>query len=58
MNFDRIPAEMRNAKQWICHKDKIPKSPLYNGNAKPTDPETWGSFEQAIAAVSKYGYSG
>ncbi len=58
MNYNNIPQELRSIRQWICHKDKIPKSPLYNGNAKPTDPATWGSLEQACAAVTKYGYTG
>lgn len=58
MNYENIPDELKACRQWICHKDKIPKSPLYNGNANPTDPATWGSYEQAIRAVSRYGYSG
>lgn len=58
LNEKNIPDELKACRQWICHKDKIPKSPLYNGNAKPTDPATWGSYEQAIRAVSRYGYSG
>lgn len=58
MNYENIPDELKACRQWICHKDKIPKSPLYNGNAKPTDPATWGSYEQAIRAVSRDGYSG
>lgn len=58
MNYNDIPQELKECRQWICHKDKIPKSPLYDGNARTTDPNTWGSFEQAVGAVSKYGYSG
>ncbi|MCQ2414568.1 MAG: hypothetical protein MJ063_00750 [Lachnospiraceae bacterium] len=37
---------------------KIPKSPHANGNASTTNPRTWGTYEQAKAAVSKYGYTG
>lgn len=58
MNYENIPDELKACRQWICHKKKIPKSPLYNGNANPTDPATWGSYEQAIRAISRYGYSG
>ena len=36
LNYENIPDELKTVKQWICHKDKIPKSPLYNGNAKET----------------------
>lgn len=50
--------ELKNTKQWICHLNKIPKSPLYNGNASPTDPHTWGTYEQAVNACKEYGYSG
>ena len=58
MNFDKIPQDMKASRQWICHSKKIPKSPLYNGNASPTDPQTWGSFEQAVVALKLYGYDG
>ena len=58
LNYNNVPAELKNCRQWICHSNKVPKSPLYNGNANTTDPKTWGSFEQAVSAVSKYGYSG
>ena len=50
--------ELKNTKQWICHLNKVPKSPLYNGNASPTDSATWGTYEQAVEACKKYGYSG
>jgi replicative DNA helicase len=63
--------ELKQFKNWVCfqleddpkpdypeHKTKIPKSPLYRGNAKSTDPSTWGTYEEAVAAVKKYGYSG
>ena len=50
--------ELKKIKQWICHLNKVPKSPLYNGNASPTDSATWGTYEQAVEACKKYGYSG
>lgn len=50
--------ELIKIPQWICHKKKIPKSPLYNGNADTTDSKTWGTYEQALQAVEKYGYDG
>ena len=50
--------ELKQTKQWICHLNKVPKSPLYNGNASPTDSSTWGTYEQAVQACQTYGYSG
>ena len=50
--------ELKNTKQWICHLNKVPKSPLYNGNASPTDSSTWGTYEQAVKACKEYNYSG
>lgn len=52
--------------QWICwsketrdgRETKVPKSPLYDGNASCTNPKTWGTYEQAVDAVSAYGYTG
>ena len=49
---------LKNTRQWICHLNKVPKSPLYNGNANPTDPDTWGTYDQAVSACKQYGYSG
>ena len=49
---------LKNTKQWICHLNKVPKSPLYNGNASPTDSSTWGTYEQAVNACKQYNYSG
>ena len=50
--------ELKNTKQWICHLNKVPKSPLYNGNASPTDSKMWGTYEQAVKACKEYNYSG
>ena len=49
---------LKNTRQWICHLNKVPKSPLYNGNASPTDSSTWGTYEQAVNACKQYNYSG
>ena len=49
---------LKNTKQWICHLNKVPKSPLYNGNASPTDSSTWGTYGQAVKACKEYNYSG
>ncbi|MDD6490269.1 MAG: phage/plasmid primase, P4 family [Clostridia bacterium] len=57
-NYDNIPQELKDLKQWVCYRDKAPLSPLYNGNASPTNPDHWGTFEQAVRAVEKYNYNG
>ena len=59
---------MKQLKQWVCFKleynekkgkyDKIPKDPKTGYNAKANDPATWGDFQTAVKAVSKYGFDG
>lgn len=58
MSYKDIPQELKNLKQWVCYIDKAPLSPLYKGNASPTNPDHWGTFEQAVRAVDKYKYKG
>lgn len=59
MSFDRIPHEMRAWPQWVVWKfeettegkpTKVPYSPLFRGHASVTNPQTWGTFEQAVSA--------
>ncbi|MGH7391934.1 MAG: AAA family ATPase [Candidatus Rokuibacteriota bacterium] len=60
--FDNIPAELRALRQWVvwAHtwKDgdqkfaKVPYSPATGANASSTDPATWGTFEEAVAAYT------
>ena len=56
--FDSIPKELRELKRWVIWKavfrtdkpkpDKVPYAPGYpNKPASSTDPNTWGSFNQA-----------
>jgi putative DNA primase/helicase len=58
--FDRIPAELRARDQWAGWRwetrDGKPTKPPYrvddpSQHASSTKPETWGTFEQAVAAV-------
>ncbi|MGN1457409.1 MAG: phage/plasmid primase, P4 family [Acutalibacteraceae bacterium] len=58
MSYKDIPQELKDLKQWVCYRDKAPLSPLYNGNASPTNPDHWGTFEQAVRAIEKYNYKG
>lgn len=53
-----IPEELKRVKNWVCcnGKDKIPKNPFNGKNAKSNDPETWGTFEQAVKACETFGF--
>jgi hypothetical protein len=52
--------------QWVAWKieerrgklTKIPKNPRTGGNASSTNPATWGSYQQAVQAVKRYGLDG
>lgn len=53
MDYSRIPNELKNLKQWVCTWDnsKIPMKAFEKKAASSTAPDTWGTFEQAQAAV-------
>lgn len=54
----RIPAALRERPQWVCWKyitrdgkqTKCPINPRGGGRADSTDPSTWSSFDEAVAA--------
>jgi putative DNA primase/helicase len=54
----RIPAPLRERPQWVCWKyitrggkqTKCPINPRGGGRADSTDPSTWASFDEAVAA--------
>jgi len=58
MNTENIPQELKAYDQWVVWKWETrkgkPTKPLYNvvtgKNASHSDPETWGTFKQAVAA--------
>lgn len=69
--YDYIPEELKQYKNWICYKaeprptatdpdhvSKIPKNPYTGGNASSKDPNTWGTFIDAVDAVKRYDLSG
>ena len=59
MSYENIPAELKAVKQWVCWGDsKLPKNPKTGGNAQSNNKSTWGTFNEAVAAVSKYGFKG
>lgn len=50
-NWNNVPFELRQLKQWVCtNTDKIPLNPVTKKIASPTDPKTWGTFQQACEA--------
>ena len=51
----RIPKELREIPQWVCAgANKIPLNPNNGLMASPTNPNTWGTFDAAIASGMKY----
>lgn len=62
----RVPASLRERPQSVCWKfitrrgkpTKCPVSPRERGRANPTDPSTWTSFDEAVAAWRSDGFSG
>lgn len=62
--YENIPSELKQLKQWVCFNlietekkpKKVPKNPFTGGNAKINEPETWGTFEEALQACEKYGF--
>lgn len=65
--FGNIPNEMRAFNQWVVWRyedrdaskpTKVPYSPANNRMASVTDPSTWGSYDDAVAALSTNWYAG
>ncbi len=63
MSFNNIPAELRARRQWVVWKHEVepdgrPIKPPYrvdgSEKARSTDPSTWSTFEEAVAAVSGF----
>ena len=60
ISLTQIPPELRGFTQWVNWRaepkpdgkiNKIPINPNTFGYAKSTDPNTWGSFDQVVAAL-------
>lgn len=48
---EHIPKELQELPQWVAAgENKIPINPRNGRNADPTDPSTWGTFEEAKRA--------
>ena len=53
INYDNIPDELRQLKQWVCVSgdSKVPKQALSYFPASSTNPATWSTFEDAVLSV-------
>lgn len=62
INYNNIPYELRKLKQWVCTLEgsKVPMQATCLFPASSTNPATWSSFEEAVAAVENgwYDYIG
>lgn len=64
--LDAIPCGLRDRRQWVVWRfqrrgEKQTKIPLRadgGGRAKSTDPSTWATYDEAVAAVSKLSADG
>ena len=56
--IENIPEELKKVPQWVCAvgSDKVPKNPHTGGNAMANNPDTWGTFEEAVEACQKYNF--
>lgn len=53
--LNQIPQELRALSQWVCAgADKVPFNPRTGQLASPTDPATWGTFDEARRAGMKH----
>ena len=61
-SLENVPAELRAEARWVCWRreergGKATKLPVCAANgrmAKSTDPATWATFEDAVAAVGRW----
>ena len=53
INYDHIPEELRQLKQWVCVSgdSKVPKQALTYFPASSVNPATWSTFEDAVLSV-------
>lgn len=66
MGMDNIPQELRCLRQWVCYRperdpenpDRLKKPPYRTDGAyaKPNDPDTWTTFDEARKAVEEGGH--
>lgn len=68
ISFDNIPQELKDRPQWVCWKSlidpdkpkprKLPVDPKTGKAASSTNPNNWGTFDQAIKHFNKGGCKG
>ena len=63
--YELIPQELKQLKQWVCWQavpdenrpgriKKVPINAMTGGQAQSNNPETWATFETAVAAASRF----
>ena len=52
---DNVPRELRDLKQWVARRGKLPVNPMNGKLASATDPATWGDFEMTLATKNSDG---
>ena len=59
-DYSNIPDELKGCRNWVCWtgESKIPLNPHTGRNAASNNPETWGSFDEAIEACDRYNFDG
>lgn len=58
LNYSGIPEDLKKLPQWVVHMDKVPHSPSTGYPASVTNPTTWGTFDEACAAVQNGRFHG
>lgn len=58
MQFKNIPTELKQLSNWVARVDKIPVNPKTLYNAKANEPQSWGTFEQAVECIGKISKQG
>ncbi len=64
--YDTLPIELRAQRQWVVYRNekrggkwtKVPYTSRTGRRADTTDPETWATHEEAIAALESGKYAG
>ncbi len=52
------PEQLAERRQWVARKGKEPINPHTGTRASVTDPTTWGTLEEALAAAKRYRLNG
>lgn len=58
MNFQNIPLELRQLKQWVCSRSdsKVPMVADTYDAASSVNPDTWATFQNAVDSVERGNY--